>query len=317
MSSTVRSDRRVRPNGVHATRCLRRVAATSDSIQGPLAGRPRPAPTRSQPRVALVLNGGAAPATSSLGVLRVLAEVVTPHCVVGKSAGALIALMLARGYTPEEMVSLLKKELAPCLLRLVPGGSYVNMARILRGRHLVRRLAHYCPPNLRLEELWPRLLVACTDLVQQKCVLLESGPAIELVAASCSLPGFGVPFMYGEMVLVDGGVASPGLSRIREHVDADLVIGVAVAAAKKSCVRPGQKPGLVRTVLQSRAIRKSCRPVGYDQDYDLIIAPDTPFGFADLHPGRIDRLVEAGVLAAEAELPRLEALIRQTLAPKE
>ncbi len=77
----------------------------------------------SKPTVALVLNGGAARAVTCLGVLDVLARLVSPSYVIGKSAGALIGLMLALGYSPQEMVSLLKKELSPRLLRLLPGGS--------------------------------------------------------------------------------------------------------------------------------------------------------------------------------------------------
>ncbi len=190
---------------------------------------PRPVP----PRVALVLSGGAARASSHIGVLEVLLDVLQPSCIVGSSSGALIGLLAVLGYSLQEMIGMVRRELYSRPLSPIPGGKYLNMLRMLRGGHLARRLRRYCPFGLRLESLSPRLVIQCADLVSQRTVLVDTGPAAELVVASCSLPFFGKPYVYGDMTLVDSFLTRNESAPLHKLLDVDLIVVVQTAWPKQ------------------------------------------------------------------------------------
>jgi NTE family protein len=264
---------------------------------------------RGEPTVAIVLDGGGARGVAHLGVLHVLLAVVSPQILVGKSAGALTALMVALGYSPEELFALLRQKLQPRFLRLFPGGAYVNMLTILRGGRLARYLEQYCSRERRLEDFSTRLLVGCTDLVQGRFVLFESGPAVDLVVASCSLPILGVPKVYGDMVLVDGGVASRGLPDLSGKVDADVVVGVILPTSTYPEVESGFRAGWLRTAAHCWGVHRHSWLSMHQSQYDLVIAPRVPGGFVNLNGRRLQQLMEIGSQAAEAALPELKAIL--------
>ena len=64
------------------------------------------------------------------------------------SSGALIGLLAVLGYSPHEMIGMVRRELYSRPLSPIPGGKYLNMLRMLRGGHLARRLRRYCPFGL-------------------------------------------------------------------------------------------------------------------------------------------------------------------------
>jgi predicted acylesterase/phospholipase RssA len=62
----------------------------------------------------------------------VLLDVLQPACIVGASAGALIGLLAVMGYSLQEMMGMVRRELYCRSLSLVPGGKYLNVFRLLR-----------------------------------------------------------------------------------------------------------------------------------------------------------------------------------------
>ena len=235
-------------------------------------------------------------------------DVLQPACVVGSSSGALIGLLVVLGYSPQEMIGMVKRELYSRPLNPIPGGKYLNMLRLLRGGHLGRRLRRYCPSGLRLESLSPRLVIQCADLVSERNVLLDTGPAAELVVASCSLPLFGKPYVHGDMVLLDACLMRDESAQLHELLDVDLVVAIQTAWPKRLWPCPKTQLSIPRTVARCWEVLTSQWSETASQ-YDLVIAPIVPGGFADMSPRRVDRLVELGRDAAKEKLPQLTALL--------
>ena len=151
-------------------------------------------------------------------------------------------------------------------------------------------------------------MIQCADLVGQRNVLLDTGPAAELVVASCSLPFFGKPYVHGNMILVDPFLARNEPARLHELLDVDLVVAVRTAWPKQQWSCPKTNLSVPRTVARSWQVLVSQWSEA-NSGYDLVIAPVVLGGFADMSPRRVDRLVELGRDAAKKQLPQLTALL--------
>ncbi|MFZ1935227.1 MAG: patatin-like phospholipase family protein [Thermoguttaceae bacterium] len=268
--------------------------------------------TVAEPRIGLVLSGGGARAAAHLGVLAVLEREFSFDCVVGTSAGSLTGLFYALGYTSAEMLALVKKELGPGLVGFLPGGAYLHVLRLMRGR-LASRLLRYVPRCVRLEDFSrPRLIVTCTDLVTKRCVPLNHGSAASAVVASCSLPGVATPVLDGPMVLVDGGLVDNCPCHALRGQNVDVIVAVDASGVRPTPIRPGRTPGLMQTLLSCWEAQRGLPSAPPDARPDVTIRPDTSaYSFADFSPRAIDALAEAGRRAAEAALPQLRAILSQ------
>jgi predicted acylesterase/phospholipase RssA len=206
------------------------------------------------------------------------------------------------------VIGMVRREMYCRPLSAIPGGTYLNLFRLLRGGRLARRLRRYCPAGLRLESLSPRLAIQCADLTSQSCVLLDKGPAVELVVASCSLPLFGKPYFHGNMVLADAWLMRNERARLHELLNVDLVVAVGTAWPEQPWSCPKTKLGTQQTVARSLRVLLS-QWSDSTSSFDLEITPVVPGGFADMNPRRVDQLVELGREAARAKLPQLTALL--------
>ena len=62
-------------------------------------------------KVGVALSGGAALGYAHLGVLQAMEEAgIRPECVSGTSMGAVMGMMYAAGYKPQEIKEIIKKE---------------------------------------------------------------------------------------------------------------------------------------------------------------------------------------------------------------
>lgn len=299
-------------------------SAVVSVCQGEQAGEKHPSgwfPGRSlrkplrdhHPRVAFVLSGGGARAAMHVGALEVLMDFVRPTCIVGASAGALIGLIAILGYGFQEMVDMVMRDLFSPLLRRIPCGNCLNMFRLLRCGDLERRLRQYCPSSLCLESLSPRLAIQCADLVSKRTVLIDRGPVVELVVALCSLPLFGKPYAYENMLLRDSCLMRDNPAPLHEVLGVDLVVMIESA----SRLQPSRCPKTSLSVPESLTRlwqRETSQGPETASQYDRVIAPIAPSGFFDMNPKHIDQLAKLGRDAARQALPQLAALLHAATA---
>src|SRR5690606_30139607 len=120
----------------------------------------------------------------------------------GCSAGAITASYYAAGFSVEHMTELMRSQNTRALfsLRFDRYGlvSTDDFAAYLRS-HLGDR---------RIEDLDFPLYIVCTDLETGKEVVLDRGPLVEAILASCALPGIFAPVRLGGRLLIDGGVCN-------------------------------------------------------------------------------------------------------------
>lgn len=171
------------------------------------------------------LQGGAGFGAAQVGMARALMEAGHhPDVLVGTSAGALNATWLAADPTADGLAGLEAAWSAARRRDVFPIRPW-DLARGLSGitdysvspQPLRKWLRKMCPVRNLEDSLIP-LLVMVTDVEDGQSIVLDHGPAVTALMASCAIPGVFPPVRLEGRWLVDGSTAS------------DMPIGAAVAA---------------------------------------------------------------------------------------
>jgi NTE family protein len=166
-------------------------------------------------KTAWVLRGGASFGAVQVGQARALLEAGHhPDLLYGASAGALNAAWLAADPTLEGLSTLAKLWTAMRARAVFPFNPVTVVAGLsglldhtVSSRSFARWLRQASPLR-RLEEGALPLGVMATDIQTGEEVLLESGPAVPALLASCAVPGIFPPVNIGGRWLMDGGISN-------------------------------------------------------------------------------------------------------------
>lgn len=191
------------------------------------------------PKVALALSGGGARGLSQIGIVEVLKnEGVELDCVVGTSVGALIGGMLAVGYEPEELDSLVRA----LDWDEIFSSSDAERRKVLfwdqkqiHDRSIVtlrfKKFKFVVPPAIAEDASFRRFLqetlyagdyscandfdnlkypfrAVATDLASAKAVAFDSGSLPEVLRASSTIPIRTPPVRIDSGIYVDGGLTA-------------------------------------------------------------------------------------------------------------
>ncbi|MEJ2407261.1 MAG: patatin-like phospholipase family protein [Candidatus Thiodiazotropha sp.] len=175
-------------------------------------------------KVGLALGSGAARGWAHIGIIQGLAGMgIVPEIVCGSSIGALVGAAYAadRMDVFESWVrSLTWREIIRFLDPSLTGGG------LIQGEKLTGFLNGFEEEGLVFEQLKHRLGIVATELESGREVWFRSGPVIEAVRASISLPGLFTPIRHQGRWLVDGGLANPVPVSLCRAMGAEIVIAV-------------------------------------------------------------------------------------------
>ncbi len=152
-------------------------------------------------KTGVVLSGGGARGFAHLGVLEALNEAgIFPEVISGTSAGALVGVLYADGYSPREILNMMNSTSRLHFIRpTVPKEGLLQISGIEK----------ILKENLRagsFNELKIPLFVTATDLNNGKIVYFSDGELIRPVIASASIPVLFKPVIIDGIYYVDGGV---------------------------------------------------------------------------------------------------------------
>lgn len=170
-------------------------------------------PWRQAPRTVFVLGGGGNLGALQVGMLQaVLERGIVPDEIVGCSAGALNAAMLAADPTADGL-DRLRSLWMHNQQDIVAPFSKFDGVRLLthRGNALqsnagLRRLLETTLPHRRFEDFPVPFHVVATSLVTNSERWFSAGDVIEPILASAALPAIFPPIEIDGDVLIDGGV---------------------------------------------------------------------------------------------------------------
>jgi NTE family protein len=154
--------------------------------------------------IGLVLSGGGARALAHVGVAsELLLAGLKIDCYGGASLGSLVAAGLAMGVSPDSALGMLKDN----FVDHNPNNDYtLPISGLIRGRKTERALAGFFG-DVQIEELPTRFFCVSCDLQRQELVVHRTGPLVDALRATTSLPGLFPPVAPPDgRLLVDGGV---------------------------------------------------------------------------------------------------------------
>ena len=254
-------------------------------------------PSRTRPRIGLVLGGGAVRGLAHLGVLTVLERAGVPiDCVSGTSVGSAIGAIYCATGDIHKFQHLAHTVRWRDLARLTwPKHGWISFDRL--ERWLVALVG-----DLTFDELRTPFACVATDLERGEPVVLREGRLAAAVRASCSIPGIVAPVRRDGRWLGDGCVSDNLPVAAARALGADYVVAVDICLP---AFRGRWGPlGVGFTGLES-AIRHAGGGV---RGADCLIVPDLA-GFSYARFSRRDEMIARGVAAAEAALPQIQTAL--------
>lgn len=178
---------------------------------------------RQSPRIGLALGSGSARGWAHIGVIQELVDAgIQPDVISGTSIGAVVGAIHSVG-----RLEALEHWVTGLTRRDVLG--YLDLAFSGGGVFDLRRLMDVFEQHFRdlsVEDLEIPFGAVATDLRTGLEVWLRSGPVVDALRASISLPGIFTPVKRGESWLVDGGLVNPVPVSLCRAMGAGLVIAV-------------------------------------------------------------------------------------------
>lgn len=225
---------------------------------------------RHGPSVGLALGAGSARGLAHIGVLKILREAgVQVDLIAGCSMGALIGGMVACGISCEEIARIASRI---SRLRML---SYTDPTLPVRGLLSGQRIQSFLSGHFRdraIEDTSIPFVAAATDILTGEEVVLDSGPMIDGIRASISIPAVFVPHEVCGRFLVDGGLVNP------VPVDYLRLAGIEVCIAVNVVPRVDrkyiEKPTAIDVLLNAFDIMEHRIILSRNQPADIEIYPE-------------------------------------------
>ncbi len=222
-----------------------------------------PALLYSQQKVGLVMSGGGARGLAHIGVIKALEENNIPiDYVAGTSMGAIVAALYSMGYTPEEMIAVMKSEDFQRWYTGTPDRDYMyyfkkskevpdifsihfSFKDSLRIIPPQANLVNATPMNLGFLEIFSGSTAACkedfnnlmvpfrcvaSDIYNKKEIIFSKGDLGDAVRASMTYPFFFRPIKVDSILMYDGGLYNNFPSDVmQKDFNPDIIIGSIVS----------------------------------------------------------------------------------------
>jgi NTE family protein len=249
-------------------------------------------------KIGLALGAGSARGFAHIGVLKALDEAgFKADVVAGTSAGSLVGVFYAAGFTPWQMEEVALK------LRDVEVADFSSASkRGMFAGDALQKLVNDFVKGAPMERLKLPFAAVASNLKTGETVTLRTGDTGAAVRASCSIPGVFVPAVIGGVELVDGSLVSPLPVKAARSLGADFVIGVDVGSKPSNNVHSG----LYEVLLQSFEIMGRSITALEAQTADFMIRPDTLRFVSTDFSARKD-LIQAGYEAGLKAVVELRA----------
>lgn len=174
-------------------------------------------------KIGLALSGGGAKGIAHIGAIKAIEDYgLKIDIIAGVSAGAIVGALYADGHSTKEIKDFFKTNTLTQMVRpnLPKKGGLVNPERYMRKLGNTLRSKNF-------EDLRMPLIVNATELNAGKNVYFTSGPLLDKVIASASVPIFFNPKIIDGKQYVDGGIfCNLPASILRK--DCEILIGVHV-----------------------------------------------------------------------------------------
>ena len=260
-----------------------------------------------KPIIALVLGSGGARGYAHIGVIEVLEKNgIHPDFIVGTSAGSIAGSIYASGKTAQQ-------------LRDIALNMQVNDVREfnigLQGFFDGSKVENYVNQQVDqklLEDMKIPMYVVATELKHGNKVIFNKGSTGQAVRASISIPSMFVPVNISGRDYVDGGLVSPVPVNVARDLGADIIIAVDILA-QPIHTETSNVWGMFNqniNIMQNRLAAEELK------NADIVIQPDLREKIHIFDVKGREMTMQAGAVATQQKLNRIEVLIKKKKAEK-
>ena len=153
-------------------------------------------------QVGLALSGGAARGIAHLGVLKALDEIgIKISIISGVSSGAIAGVFYAAGFSPDDILKLVKELKIYRIIR--PAIGQIGIMHLAEVEKLYYK---YLGQDVTFEDLNIPVVISATEMNQGVTAYFSSGNLIQPLLASSAVPILYRPVVFNGMLLNDGGL---------------------------------------------------------------------------------------------------------------
>jgi NTE family protein len=249
----------------------------------------------------LALGGGGIKAFAHLGLLQLLEEhKLKPSMISSVSAGALVGVFYAAGYTAEEAYKFFHKHNLWSFTAVnFPSMGLLSLSQM--GNLLKNEISY-----TKLEDLPIPITIACTNLNLGRIEYFNNGPLVDLVQASSSIPILFSPVKLNERHwYVDGGlIDNLPVAPLVDHCES--IIGANLNPIKELHNIENMKD------IASRVFQLSIQVDRHmiEEHCDLVIEAEELIQYDLLDADQADDLYQLGYETAKKYLPKMKELLQ-------
>ena len=255
-------------------------------------------------QLGVAFSGGGAKAAAHCGALQAMKEYgIQPEVVSGTSAGALVAVLYASGFTPKQMVETFQglNFFKDIVTPHVPKGGLFDSRPLLE---LIRKKLPYS----RMEELPIPTYIVASDIEHGVPKIFTKGEIAPRVVASCSIPVIFQPICINGVHYIDGGAfQNLPVSAIRQKCEKVIALNLNHLEEDK------YKDNLMSVAYRSFMMMMTTNVAADTAQADLFVELDT-CGCMAYDMSKIESLFFRGY---ESTVKVLEAKGYQRVMPKE
>ena len=250
----------------------------------------------SRPKTALVLGAGSARGFAHIGVIKALeAAGIKPDLIVGASAGSVIGVFYAAGYTGQQMEDIAMKVRDADVI-----DQSNNSKRGLIAGAALQKLINTFVKDKPIESLKIPFIAIATNLKNGEAIQLKTGDTGQAVRASSSMPGIFLPTSINGTELVDGAISSPLPVAVARQMGAEVVIAVDVGSAPQN----PNAAGIYEIIMQSFEIMGQAIAKLEGQKADVLIKPNVG-AYSGSDFGNRAQLIAAGLTAGQRAVEQI------------
>ena len=220
--------------------------------------------------VAFVLGGGGVRGAVEIGMLRALLECgIRPDLVVGTSIGAINGALVASDPTLAVIDRLLEAWTSPEANAVYGDGLLTQFSRLVKTKtHLISPkplrdlLERALGADTRFEDLPVRLRVVAASIERAAEHTFDSGPLVDAVLASASVPGLLPPTRIGDEHFIDGGIVNTIPISQAVEAGARTVFVLQVGRVETPLVAPRSAVETARVAFEIARRHRYARDVG-------------------------------------------------------
>ncbi len=276
-----------------------------------------------QPAVSLVIGSGSVKCAAAIGVVKALAEEgIAIERVVGCSAGAIFAAVVALGYDAKQCMEvtsrLWTKELTAkrntmgMLSALAPRLFGFRADSFgLRDDRPKDRLLHQFFGDRRIEDTQIPLHITATDFADGELVDLHHGSIADAIRASVALPFAFAPVRIDGKLLVDGYLADPLPVSVAIKHGARVIIAVGFESPYQERIGSAGRFAFQLSAIMSNNLLKSrfsFHSIAHHSEVIAII-PEFSQRIRLFDTEKVPYIVEEGEKCTRAQMPYLRELL--------